>query len=110
MEPDPGPLGLHSAEESCPEEDLYVTEQLLGPKISASSPLPAKFSWQLSGNQQLGDRPGRLSLLCTFAKHWDKVYHLNPFVLINVVLAGRSCAEFRCKDTQKRLTQCRMLI
>lgn len=33
MEPDPGPLGLHPAEEGCSEENLHVVPQLLGPKV-----------------------------------------------------------------------------
>lgn len=79
VEPDPGPLGLHSAEESCPEEDLYVAKQLLGSKIPSSLPQAAKFSQQHSGkNQQLDGRPGR----CTSAKHWDQVYQLNLCVPI----------------------------
>lgn len=92
MEPDPGPLGLHSAEESCPEEDLNVAEELLGSKFSSSSPPATKFSWQLSGNQQLGGQPGKLSLpWCTSARHWDQVYHLNLCVLII------------CKSSRKKL-------
>lgn len=92
MEPDPGPMGLHSAEESCAEEDLHTAEQLLGSKVSSSSPLAAKFSLQLSGNQQLGGRPGSLSRpWCPSAKQWDQVYHLNLCFLII------------CKSSKKKL-------
>lgn len=33
MEPDPGPLGLHPAEEGCTEENLHVVTKQLGVKV-----------------------------------------------------------------------------
>lgn len=64
VEPDPGPLGLHPAEEGSPEEDLHVAQQMLGSQISSSSPLATKLPPQLDGDQQLSARPARLSLSC----------------------------------------------
>lgn len=54
MEPDPGPLGLHPAEEGRPEENLHVVPQLLGPKVQSPTPLAAQYAPQLDGDQQLG--------------------------------------------------------
>lgn len=52
MEPDPGPLGLHPAEEGRSEENLHVVPQL--PEVSWPTPLAAQYAPQLDGDQQLG--------------------------------------------------------
>ena len=57
VEPDPGPLGLHSAEEGCSDEDLHIIPQLLGFQISSPTPLAAQYTPQLNRDQQLGCWP-----------------------------------------------------
>lgn len=62
MEPDPGPLGLHSVEEGCSQENIHVAPELLGPKVSFPTLLAAQYAPQLSGEEQVRCGLIRLSL------------------------------------------------
>lgn len=53
MEPDPGPVGLHPAEEGCSQENLRVASRLLWLESLHPPSVAAQYAPQLSGDQQL---------------------------------------------------------
>lgn len=80
VEPDPGPLGLHPAEESCSEENLQVVPLLLGFNVSRPAQLAAQHAPQLHWDQQLWCRPVCLPLpqQVTSSRYYDQINYLNP--------------------------------